>query len=187
MKLFFAAAALCASAHFAHGAAVDYFLKIEGVDGESKVENHVGEIEISSFSWGATNSSSLGSAGGGAGAGKAQISPLSFTKTADKTSPKLFGACATGQHFKTAVLVGTLRGSSDSEVRGKEQPYMKLTLQDVLVSSYQVGGQAGDGRPTEVLSLNFTKITYAITTQTQTGKVGDVITSGFDLKKNIGL
>ncbi len=36
--------------------AVDMFLKITDVKGESKDKSHPGEVEIESFSWGATSS-----------------------------------------------------------------------------------------------------------------------------------
>lgn len=62
------AAALAASA--------DYFLKIEGVDGESKDDKHKGQIETSSYSWGATQTGSA-HVGGGLGSGKANMQDIS--------------------------------------------------------------------------------------------------------------
>src|SRR2546430_3152894 len=108
-------------------AAVDFFLKIEGVDGESTDDKHKGEIDIESFSWGVSQSGSHG-AGGGGGAGKASFQDLHFHTHVDKSSPKLFLACATGEHFKKAVL--TCR-----KARQEQQEYMKITMSDCLVSA----------------------------------------------------
>ena len=53
-------------------AAVDYFLKIDGIQGESQDKTHKNEIQIESFSWGATQSGTA-THGGGMGAGKVQM------------------------------------------------------------------------------------------------------------------
>jgi type VI secretion system secreted protein Hcp len=49
--------------------AVDYFLKIDGIQGESKADRHKDEIDIESLSWGETQSG-IFAVGGGGGAGK---------------------------------------------------------------------------------------------------------------------
>jgi len=67
-------------------AAVDMFLKIDGVEGESKDQKHPGTIEIESFSWGMSNPGTHGSGGGG-GTGKASFSDLSFHKSLDNPPP----------------------------------------------------------------------------------------------------
>ena len=83
--------------------AVDYFLKIDGVPGESADAKHKGEIQLESFSWGETNPGG-GGMGGGGGAGKVQMQDLVVTMLVSKASPKLMLACATGKHYKEAVL-----------------------------------------------------------------------------------
>ena len=69
-------------------AQVDYFLKIEGVDGESTDDKHKGEIELESFSWGETQRGTAGH-GGGSGAGKVMPQDFNFVKKVDKASPVL--------------------------------------------------------------------------------------------------
>ena len=118
-------------------AAVDYFLKIDGVDGESTDDKHKGEIDIESFSWGVTQTGTQ-SFGGGGGTGKAQLHDFNFTKVVSKASPVLFQACASGQHIKQAVLVGR----TSSGERGGDQ-FLKYTFSDILVSSFKEGGSAG--------------------------------------------
>jgi type VI secretion system secreted protein Hcp len=117
-------------------AAVDYFLKIDGVRGESTDSKHKDEIEIDSFSWGVSQAGTF-AFGGGAGAGKVSFKDFHFTTRVNRSSPTLMLKCANGQHIKQAVL--TARKSS-SEGGGEE--FLKVTLSDVLVSSYQNAGTA---------------------------------------------
>jgi hypothetical protein len=56
-------------------AASDFLLEIDGIDGESAAKDHKQTIEISSFSWGASNPTSVGSSG--MGAGKVSMQDLS--------------------------------------------------------------------------------------------------------------
>jgi type VI secretion system secreted protein Hcp len=131
--------------------AVDYFLKLDGIEGESTDRQHKDEIEVLSFSWGETQSVEDGGGGGG-GAGKVSIQDFHFTANFNKASPALFLACASGKHIKQGVLIGR------TDRKGQENFY-KVTLTDVLISSYQTGG-AGDSVPTDQFSLNFAKIEY---------------------------
>src|SRR5215472_15045897 len=129
-------------------AQVDYFLKIDGVEGESTDDKHKGEIDVMSFSWGVNNSGSAGQ-GGGQGTGKSFAQDMSFTKVHDKASPVLYIACATGQHFKSATLVCRKAG-------GGQQEYLKISLGDVLVSSFVTHGTGGDEIiPVDQVTLNF--------------------------------
>src|SRR5512140_1419124 len=132
-------------------AAVDYFLKIDGIEGESQDSKHKGEIEVESFSWGVTNSA-VATAGGGAAAGRAQFSGFNFMQVLTKASPSLFLKCVSGQHIKMAVLVARKAGEVPFE-------FLKLTLSDVLVSSYQTSGSSET--PQDSVSLNFAKIEYS--------------------------
>jgi type VI secretion system secreted protein Hcp len=115
-------------------AVVDYFLKLEGVPGESQDDKHKGEIEIDSFSFGLSNSGSL-AFGGGGGAGKVSFHDFSFSKRIDKASPELLKACATGKHLKEATVTARKAGGEN-----RNNEFWKLTLTDVLVSSYRATG-----------------------------------------------
>lgn len=158
-------------------AAVDYFLKIEGIPGESADSKHKGEIDVQSFSWGASQSGSM-SHGGGGGAGKVQMQDFHFTMRINKASPKLMLACANGEHIKKAVLVCRKAGKD-------QQEFMKVTMSDLLVSSYQTGGSGGaDVLPTESISLNFAKVEFEYKEQKADGTLSGAITAGYDLKLN---
>lgn len=157
-------------------AAVDYFLKLQGIDGESTDAKHAGEIEVLSWSFGATQAGSFG-AGSGGGAGKVQMQDFHFVMKINKASPKLMLACATGEHIKSAKLTCRKAG-------GDQQEYMSMTLSDALVSSYQTGGSAGDAIPTDQFSLNFSKIEYEYKPQKQDGTLDSPVKTGYDLKAN---
>ena len=113
----------------ASAAAVDYFLKIDGVNGESTDAGHKDWIEVESWSWGAAAESP----GGSGRAGRACAFAFNFTKKVDKASPQLMATAVSGMHFKNAII--TARKAGD-----KPQDYLKFTLEDVMVSSYQAGG-----------------------------------------------
>ena len=151
-------------------AASDYFLKIEGVDGESTDAKHKGQIEIDSFSWGVSNS---GSMAGGGGSGKASFSDLHFTKTVDKSSPKLMEAVATGEHLRSVDLVVRKAG-------GEQLEYYKIELQDVVISGYSTTGSSGEA-PSESISLNFSKIVFEYTPQNADGTAAAPVKAGYDV------
>jgi type VI protein secretion system component Hcp len=100
------------------------------------------------FTFGASNSGTT-STGGGAGAGKANISDLNVSKAFNECSPAIFGAVVTGKHFPSVKLV-------HADANGN--PVLTIELQEVLVSSYQIGGSAGPDVPIENVSFNFAKV-----------------------------
>jgi type VI secretion system secreted protein Hcp len=126
------------------------FLKLDGVQGETKHDTHSGYIEISSFSFGAGNRST--GAAGGAGAGKTSFSSFTITKPVDKTSPLLQAGDLAGAHYKEADVFFARKAG-----RG-QQDYLELKIDDVLISSYKLGGASGDsGRPVETIVLDGSK------------------------------
>jgi type VI secretion system secreted protein Hcp len=131
--------------------AVDMFLKLDGVQGESVSDKHKGEIDILSFSWGLSQTGTAGHGGGG-GAGKVSVQDLSIVKALDASSPQLMEMCCRGEHASYATLTLARTG-------GKEQTedYFKIKLSDVLISSYQTGG-ASNGVPAEQVSFTFASV-----------------------------
>jgi len=158
--------------------AFDAFLKIDGIKGESADKQHPNEIELESFSWGVTQTGTL-AFGGGGGAGKAQFQDFHFTSKVSKASPQLFIKCATGEHLKEGTLSLRKGGGDRAGI-----DFYKITLSDVLVSSYQSGGSGSGDVPADEFSLNFTKIAYSFSTQNADGQIGETINAGFDLKQN---
>ena len=154
----------------------DAFLKIDGIEGESADHKHKNEIDIHSFSWGESNGGTFASGGGG-GAGKVSMQDFHFTMSCNKSSVKLFLACAGGDHIKTAVLTCRKAGKD-------QQEFYKVTFSDILVSSYQSGGGGGDTLPIDSISLNFAKVEKEYKEQKSDGTLGGAIKAGWDLKLN---
>src|SRR6266542_4004492 len=131
-------------------AAVDYFLILEGIKGESHDHKMMAKdaIDIESWSWGASQSGT-GASGGGHGAGKVSMQDFHFVMKINKASPELMLACANGQHIKNATLICRKAGKD-------QQEFFTVKMSDVLVSSFQTGGSGhSDIVPTDQVSLNF--------------------------------
>ncbi|MGA2269580.1 MAG: type VI secretion system tube protein Hcp [Bryobacteraceae bacterium] len=156
-------------------AVVDYFLKIDGIDGESQDSKHKNEIELESFSWGEANAGTFATGGGG-GAGKVQMQDFHFVMSVNKSSPKLFLACANGEHIKKAILVCRKAGK-------EQQEYLKITFSDSLVSSYKTSGTgASNVLPMDEIALNYAKIEIEYKEQKADGTLGGAIKAGYDVK-----
>jgi type VI secretion system secreted protein Hcp len=148
--------------------AVDMFLKLDGIDGESSDAKHKNEIEILSFSWGASQQGSFASDGRGGGP-KADAQSLSIVHKIDIASPSLLYHACTGTHIKQAVLAVRKRG----DVRSSED-YLTIKLSDCLVSSFQAGGSsASDEVPLEQVSFNYSKIEIEYKPQNAAGQLGE--------------
>ena len=155
----------------------DFFLKIDGIEGESADGKHKGEIDLLSWSWGETQSGAH-AAGGGGGAGKVSMQDFHFTMTVNKATPKLIQACAGGDHIPSAILTCRKAG-------GQQEEYLKYTFSDLIISSYQTGGSSGSGVvPTEQISFNYAKMEVEYKEQKADGTLGGAIKAGWDLKKN---
>jgi len=141
--------------------AVDMFIKIAGIPGESKDAKHKDDIDILAWSWGMSQSGTFG-AGGGGGAGKVNVQDLSFTKYVDKASAALMLNCCNGAHMKDAVLTVRKAGKDPLE-------YLIVTLEKVMVTSVSTGGSGGEDRLTENVTLNFAKVKVDYKTQTDKG------------------
>ncbi len=158
--------------------AVDMFIKIDGIEGESKDKSHTNEIDVLAWSWGLSQSGTF-HAGGGGGAGKVNIQDISFTKWLDKASPELMLACSNGKHIKEATL--TVRKAGE-----KPLEYLVIKLEKLLVSSASTGGSGGEDRLTENVTLNFAKV--KVEYQEQDGKggpKGGKVTYSWDVEQNI--
>jgi type VI secretion system secreted protein Hcp len=155
---------------------VDMFIKIDGIEGESTDDKHLNEIDVESWSWGATQSTSLGGGAGG-GSGKVSFQDLHFVHKVDKASPKLFLATAKGEHIPKVEL--TVRKAGD-----KPLEYMKVTMSDVIISGVSPG-TSGDSLPTEEVTMNFAAFEIEYTPQDpKTGDAGTPVKTGWDQKLN---
>ncbi|MDG0992920.1 MAG: type VI secretion system tube protein Hcp [Luminiphilus sp.] len=158
--------------------AVDAFLKLDGIDGESQDKEHKGEIDIIAWSWGGASTGSFDLGGGGA-SGKASFSDLSLTKYYDKASPNLMAKMADGTHIKEATLFARKAGGSSAI------EFLKIKLSDVIITSVTFGGSGGEDRYTENVSIAFAKFEVAYQAQKNDGaKDGGEIKAGWDIQTN---
>ena len=118
--------------------AVDFFLKLTEIEGESTDAKHKDELIIESFSWGLLNPAE----------DRVSVQDFNFTHMVDKSSPVLMLSCATGKHIDEAVLTARKAGEKPLE-------FLIIKLEEVLVTSFQPGGSASDILPSESFSLNF--------------------------------
>lgn len=158
--------------------AVDFFLEIDGVKGKSRDAKHKEAIDVLAWSWGMSNSGSA-HVGGGAGSGKVHVQDISCTKYIDASSNALALAVCNGKHFAKALLTCRKAGG-DNPVE-----YLKITMEDVLISSYQTGGSGGEDRLTENLALNFAKVKFEYTPQDAKGAAGAVKAMGWNIAENV--
>lgn len=143
--------------------AVDIFLELEGAKGETvdKVYKSKNAIDVLSWNWGISNTGTFHQGSGG-GSGKANFQDISITKYTDKATADLMLFCANGKHMPKGVLTCRKAGENPLE-------YLKITMTQILVSSYSTGGAMSDERPTETVTLNFAKVKVEYFMQSATG------------------
>jgi type VI secretion system secreted protein Hcp len=158
--------------------AVDAFLKIDEVKGESVAGGHEGEIDLLSWGWGLSQSGTMHRATGG-GAGKVDVQDLVFTHFVDSATPNLMLYCSNGKHFTKAVLTAQKAG-------GKAMPYFTITMEQVIVTAVEPGSEPGDELVKETVKLNFSKFTVSYQHQDEKGaKKGGAIEAKYDIAKNV--
>ena len=157
--------------------AMDMFIQIGALKGESKDSVHKEKTDVLAWSWGMSNSGSAHT-GGGSGAGKVNVQDLSFTKYIDKTTPDLMLAASNGKHFPDALLI--VRKAGDKPVE-----YLTIKLDQVLVTSVTTGGSGGEDRLTENVTLNFAKVKLIYKAQKADGSKDADITYGWDESGNV--
>jgi len=157
--------------------AVDMFLELKDVPGESVDAKHKGKMDILAWSWGMSQSGTTHN-GPGAGAGKVNVQDLSVTKYVDKASPKLQLFCCNGKHIPSGLLIVRKAGTNPLE-------YIKITMTDIIVTSVSTGGSGGEDRLTENVSLNFAEVKFEYTPQKTDGSGDTVVPYTWKIAQNI--
>jgi len=157
--------------------AIDMFLKIDDIKGESVDDKHPGEIDVLSWSWGMTQSGTTHTGTGG-GAGKVTVQDMSVAKHVDKASPNLVLACCNGKHFKQALL--TVRKAGE-----KPLEYLKITMKDLIISAVQISGAGDSERLTEHVTLNFSEFKTEYSPQKADGTGDAAVEAAFNIAKNV--
>jgi type VI secretion system secreted protein Hcp len=156
--------------------AVDTFLKVDGIKGESKDSAHKDEIDVLGWSWGMSQSGTFGTGGGG-GAGKVNVQDVTVTKYVDASSPDLMLHCCNGKHIPKATLVVRKAGENPVE-------YVVINFEKLLVSSVSTGGAGGEERLTENVTFNFSNFEVEYKPQADTGGGEAPIKIGWDILAN---
>ena len=156
-----------------------FFLEFDPViQGESTDSQHVNWIELLTWSFGDTTS--IAPTNIGSGASKSKPSDFIFVARLSKASPVLFEAVATGKRYATATLDVSKSGAARFS-------YLKVTLGNLYVSSYQVAPGESDGFPLDVVHLRYGNIKYAYTQQKPDGSLGTTTQVRFDFIANKAL
>ena len=154
--------------------AVDYFLKLDGIQGESVDKNFTNQIQILSWGWGASQVSSV-AANGGSGAGKVNVSDFSVTTYFDKATPKFFKNICAGTHVKAATMSAVKAGAN-------RKPYLKVDFGELFVTAIQMSAQ--DEIPTVNLSFTYNDITIDYSVQDEKGNVASTGAVSYSVKEN---
>lgn len=159
-------------------ALADFFLKISGIDGESKKANKEKWIELESWSWGCTNGGTSRT-NTGSGAGKVSMQDFHFVMSVNAATPALFLACCDGEHLKEATLVCRKAGK-------EQQEYLTIKFTNLIISSFLTSGSEGeDLLPTNSISFNFKKVEWEYKPQkTEGGTLEGPKKAGFDVETN---
>lgn len=156
--------------------AVDAFLQLGDLKGESQVEGFEDQIQVLSWSWGMSQTGTTHQGSGG-GAGKVNVQDMAITHYVDTASPNIIMACCSGKHFPEAKL--TLRKAGEEALE-----YLVIELKDLIVTSVSTGGSDGEERNTENFTLNFGKFKYSYQPQDNKGaKAGGAIDYEADIAK----
>lgn len=159
-----------------------FFIKIDGIDGECTVAGHEAAIEALSLTQNISNPVNLPmSASGSQSGGQASIGEFHFVKKLDIASPVLFKDCCKGSNHPTAKIeICRQVGDSDERIT-----YQQFDLNDVYIMSYNVGAatKGSDEVPIEEVTIGFAKINAKyIPTSGETAQAQGNVTWGYDLK-----
>ncbi len=156
-------------------AGLDLFLKIDGVEGESKDLKHPGELQLLSCSKDVINSNAVGSAA--SSPGTSLWKDAFFTMRIDKSATKLYLACVSGERVKKALLTFRKQGK-------EQQEFLKITFSDVLISSFHLAGSHdADETPVASFSFNFAQIEEEYRAQKADGSSGGAIKYSYAIPK----
>ncbi len=155
--------------------AVDYFLKLDPVKGETAADGFTDQIQVLSWSWGGSNTSTV-SGSSGSGAGKADLSDLNIMVTLDKASPELFKGMTAGTHYKKGTLSAVKTGA-------KGKPYLTVDMEEVFVTSLQLS--ASSEVPSVSVSFTYKTIAIEYKQQATDGTLTSTGTVKYDLRTNV--
>ncbi len=144
--------------------AVDMFLQIDDIEGESVDSNHTGHIDVKGWKWSAHQEGSA-HVGGGAGSGKASVEDLVVEMGFEKSSPTIMSWLLSGKPFKKATL--TIRKAG-----GQPLEYIKIIMKKGIVSHMELSGTPSSDFQLVTVALNFAEVEIHYTPQAADGTGG---------------
>ncbi len=154
------------------------YLKIEGIDGESKRADHEGEIDCFGVGWSVVQSSSAAT-GSGRTRGRAKINDFTFYKWMDAASPYLALACMQGKSFEEIVFMAR-KDSGEAHL-----DYLEVTLKKCIITSYQMSQTSeeveGNDMIKEEINISFEEVKYKYVVQADDHSAGDEHEVEYDL------
>jgi|SRR5579863_301290 len=154
--------------------AVDYFLDLDGIQGESQDANFKNKIQLLSWSWGASNISSVAGTGG-SGSGKVDCSDFSTMCFFDKSTPKFFKSITKGTHI-TKGTMSCVKSGADGK------PYLKVNFSEIFITGLQMS--ASSEVPSVSLSFTYNEIEIDYSVQDEKGNLASVGPVKFSTKQN---
>lgn len=151
-----------------------YYLKLDGIPGDSTDDQHPAWVEVANFSWKATNLSTV--TGSGWSASKPGISAIDFSTDLGSHSAPLFLRTMNGRHLTTALLQAMTVGVAPRK-------FLEIELKDVAVTAYSASAEE---EVTDTFSLAFAVIRYSIYLQSPTGGVGETISATWNVRTGTG-
>jgi type VI secretion system secreted protein Hcp len=159
--------------------AIDVYLQIDGIKGESMDDKHKDWIECSSVHWGISQPrSATASTGGGHTAERAELTEIVFSKAADLSSPILMQACACGKTIPRARFE-----FMRADAQGQRIKYFEIELENVLIGEIRPGIDPGV-MMSEHVGLNFSRVKWKYTQQRIGGGAGGNTVGGWNLAAN---
>lgn len=151
------------------------YMQFEGIKGDATQGKHQDWITINSFQFGAGRG--IGTPVGAAQnreASEPSISEVIVAKDLDSASLLLFQECCVGKDAKNVTIDFC---TTDNE----GAPYLQVVLTNTLISGYSVS--SGGDKPTESITLNFTKIDINETGGNAKNGAGNPVKVSYDLAK----
>lgn len=159
--------------------AVDAYLQLEGIKGESSDSAHQGWIEIDNVYWSVLQpKSGVSSTGGGHTAERVEMTDITFSKVSDLATPILLQTCAQGRTIPKGKLEFMRADSA-----GKPIKYFEIELENVLIGGVTPSLNGGGGL-TESIALKFGKVKWKYTQQKIGGGAGGNTSGGWNLQTN---
>jgi type VI secretion system secreted protein Hcp len=155
--------------------AIDMFLQVDGVKGESADANHQGWIDINSYSWGAAQSAVV--SGSGLGAGKVSYHDLQIDTNVDSGTPAMLKLCSSGKHIANVKV-------SICKAGGTPMEYTTILLKDALITGVHFNGANG-GEQSVSYSFQGSKIENHYWVQQKDGSKGAESQMGWDITGNV--